>query len=453
MSFSNRLYPKKIPYDHRQPANDEVFVGRNQIVDQILDGLRFGHSYGLVGEAGMGKTSILFALKRRIVYGLFKETMPVAYISLDERYLRHTRGIVEAIVSGFIDALATQCGLVVASPERDRLVKEARQGRLEELLRTLSDWYYKQRHHSCRLVVLLDDLHRGLGYDALGETVSMLRPLVSSSDMAINISLVLSGELPLEQEFRKDVSSLRALLSDTRVLTPLLPNDVDTLVELAKVDGWSVEAGSEEAAFTFTNGYPFKLHYYLFNALSRYQRISQSVLQQIHADPHTKNYLDTVLKLIPSQSKQGKAIHLFYSYADSDQSWLERFEKHFSYLRRERYIQDWHAGNLEGGDEPEEQISKHLRRADIILLLISPDYMSSDDLACQAQVAMKRHQANDAVVIPILLRPIANWKKDLYGTLQALPRDGRWISGHADSDQLLTEIAEEISTIVARLRE
>ncbi len=31
MSFSNRLYPKKIPYDHRQPANDEVFVGRNQI--------------------------------------------------------------------------------------------------------------------------------------------------------------------------------------------------------------------------------------------------------------------------------------------------------------------------------------------------------------------------------------------------------------------------------------
>ncbi len=402
MSFSNRLYPKKIPYDHRQPANDEVFVGRNQIVDQILDGLRFGHSYGLVGEAGMGKTSILFALKRRIVYGLFKETMPVAYISLDERYLRHTRGIVEAIVSGFIDALATQCGLVVASPERDRLVKEARQGRLEELLRTLSDWYYKQRHHSCRLVVLLDDLHRGLGYDALGETVSMLRPLVSSSDMAINISLVLSGELPLEQEFRKDVSSLRALLSDTRVLTPLLPNDVDTLVELAKVDGWSVEAGSEEAAFTFTNG---------------------------------------IISIFQGSISGGRRKR------------LERFEKHFSYLRRERYIQDWHAGKLEGGDEPEEQISKHLRRADIILLLISPDYMSSDDLACQAQVAMKRHQANDAVVIPILLRPIANWKKDLYGTLQALPRDGRWISGHADSDQLLAEIAEEISTIVARLRE
>jgi hypothetical protein len=453
MSSPNRLYSEEIPYDPQRHANERVFVGRNRMVDQMLKGLCSGHSYGLIGKAGMGKTSILFALKRRIAHGLFKEIMLVVYISLDERHLGQEKGIVEDIISGFINALDAQCGLVVPSPERDRSVKEARQGRLAEALRTLSDWYYQQRGHSCQLVVLLDDLHRGLGHDILGETVSMLRPLVSSGDMAIKISLVLSGELPLQQEFRNDVSSLRALLSDTIVLAPLLPNDVATLVELAKDYGWSVEEGCEEVAFTLTNGHPYMLHYYLHKALSQHRRISQLELRQIHADLYTKDYLDSILKLIPSQLKQGRVIHLFYSYADSDKSWLEELEKQFSYLRKESYIQDWHVGKLKGGDEREEQISKHLRQANVVLLLISPDYVSSGDLARQAQIAMERRQADNVFVIPILLRPVADWKKEPYGTLQAFPRDGRWISGHPDSDQALKEIAEEISSIVARLRE
>ena len=210
----------------------------------------------------------------------------------------------------------------------------------------------------------------------------------------------------------------------------------------------------ERDIYTLTDGHPYMLHYYLHKALSQHRRISQSVLQQIHADPYTKNYLDSILKLIPSQLKQRGFINLFYSYADSDKIWLERFEKQFSYLRKEGYIQDWHVGKLKGGDERKEQTLKHLRQADIILLLISSDYMSSDDLAHQAQMAMKQQQANNAVsVIPILLRPVADWEKGPYGTLQAFPRDGKWISGRLDYDQALKEIAEEISGIVARLRE
>ena len=160
----------------------------------MVDGLRSGHSYGLVGEVGIGKTSVLIALKRKFLYSWFKEARPKpipVYIELHERYLTHADAIFEAILSKFIDALTKQHRLVV--PEHETLIEEVRKGRLEEVVYTLLDQYYKQHHYQCRLIILLDDLHRGLGYKALDEAVSVLRPLVSPNDRAINVSLVLSG--------------------------------------------------------------------------------------------------------------------------------------------------------------------------------------------------------------------------------------------------------------------
>ena len=88
------MYSKKNPYDHRRPASVDVFVGRNTIVDQLADDLRFGHSYGLIGEAGMGKTSLLFAVKRKLASHWLEGAIPVPiYIEIHKRYLKHERMI------------------------------------------------------------------------------------------------------------------------------------------------------------------------------------------------------------------------------------------------------------------------------------------------------------------------------------------------------------------------
>jgi len=70
-----------------------------------------------------------------------------------------------------------------------------------------------------------------------------------------------------------------------------------------------------------------------------------------------------------------------------------------------------------------QEISEHLNMAQIILLLISPDFIGSDFCyGSEMKQAHERHKKGEAKVIPIILRPI-HWQRIL-GDIQALPIDG-----------------------------
>lgn len=446
---------RKNPYDHRCPASEEVFVGRNTTVARLVNGIRAGHSYELIGQVGVGKTSILLAVKKRLIHGPIRslESVPVPiYMSVNEQNLVRVENILAAILTGFLDALKEQCQLLFPPAERDALFIDVYHRKIEEALRTIFTWYYSQKQRSCRLVILLDDLQRGSGYEALSQAFSILRPLLSSTDRSIKISLVLSGRLPMVEIMRKDVSTLKGLLSGSVSLAPLGPNDVASLIDLAEDYGWKVEPHSEQAIFEMTEGHPFKLHYYLFTAIDRYGLINSSALEKIHADSVVQNYLKIVLgQKAPAPSRM-KMLHLFYAYAHADKDWLEGLWKQLSSLRKNKEIQDWHAGKIELGEDINAEVSKQLAKADIVLLLISPDFVSSEGLEqTQVRLAMAKHEAGISTVIPVLLRRI-DWKGELYGELQAVPRNGQWIAEQGNPEKALAEAAEEIKVVITKLR-
>lgn len=446
---------RKIPYDHTRPASEDIFVGRNDIVNQLADGLRAGRSYGLIGQPGMGKTSTLLMLQKRLLYTWTRTGTPAPipiYFALNKRFLTNTASLFEGLLAEFLRVLTEQHGLLLSLTEREALITAARQGNLKDPLHTLSEWHYAHFSRSCRYILLLDDLHRGYGYDVLGELISVLHPLVSSEDTVVRVSLVLAGELPLEQEFRDDVSSLRALLSDIRKLTPLAFNDVEALIELAGDYGWSVEPECEKTLFTLTDGYPFKLHYYLFTALDRYGKMSNAIFQAISEDRTTQTYLDRVLKQSSPPLQESRTIEIFYSYAEQDKEWFSQLEKHFSTLRKDGSLREWHTGKIQGGESVTMRTAEHLRQADIFLPLISPDYMSSERCMREAQMALDRHTAQTATIIPIRLKPIPHPKHAIFGDLQDLPKSGEWLGMQEDANFLLAQIVEEISAIITRLR-
>lgn len=451
----NGPHSRQNPYDHRHPANEEVFVGRNTLVAQLVNGIRAGRSYELVGNVGTGKTSILFAIRQRLLYGPVKslEAVPVpVYMGIDEHLLAHVENMLAAILTGFLDTLKGQYQLPFPSAERDALFADVYHGKIEEALRTVFTWHYRQKQRSCRLVILLDDLQRGSGYEALSQTFSILRPLLSPADNSIKISLVLSGRLPMIEILRKDVSTLKGLLSGSVSPTPLGLNDVESLIDLAEDYGWKVEPHCEQAVFEMTEGHPFKLHYYLFTAIDRYGSISQLILEKIHTDPVIQKYLKTVLDQKALAPTRKKMLHLFYVYAHPDESWLERLRQQLSSLRRNKGMQDWYAAKIKAGEDIHLQISKQLAKADIVLFLISPDFVSSEDLArTQVRLAMAKHEAGINTVIPVLLRP-TDWKDEPYGKLQAIPRNGQWITRQENPDQALADVAEEIKIIITKLR-
>lgn len=456
---------KQIPYDHRRPASAEIFVGRHTLVDQKADSLRAGDCYELVGPPGIGKTSMLLALQRKLLYGWTRPTLPVpipAYVELHESYLTSVGNLCEMVFSAFLALLITHYKLTVSSAEETLLREQARHGHLKTALQRLAELEYQQHARLSRFVLLLDDLHRGQGYEALNEFFSTLRSLASLNETQVNLSFVFAGELSLVEEFGKEVSSIRALLSGTLTLPRLLENDVATLVELARDSGWPVEAGCEKLLFTLTEGHPFKLHYYLFTALSEHKACSEAIFQEISQNPQTQRFLNAVLKQHPlaekhpSPVKNRSMVEIFYSCTstDEDQKVLKLLEQHFTILRRHKHIQEWHRGKIRGGKDREQERLRHFKRADIILLLISPDYIASDTLYNEAEIALGWHREKKAIVVPIQLKRVANLDRLDMSGIQALPRSGEWLlDKQEDASQLCAAIVEEIGVLVQKLRE
>jgi len=96
------------------------------------------------------------------------------------------------------------------------------------------------------------------------------------------------------------------------------------------------------------------------------------------------------------------AYSVFISYAPKDKPYLDGLIKHLSNLRHQKLISAWHEEEIVAGTEWRQQIISHLHTDDIILLLISPDFMDSEfcyDI--EMLQAIERHNAGLARVIPM----------------------------------------------------
>src|SRR5712692_448268 len=143
-----------------------------------------------------------------------------------------------------------------------------------------------------------------------------------------------------------------------------------------------------------------------------------------------------------------KPIQIFYSYVPEDEEWQKKLE---AQLSENGLISQWHYGLIAPGKERQREIDEHLNAAHILLLLVSPDFLTSDHCVnTEVKEALERHEKNDAYVIPVILRP-SNWKTAQFGKLQPLPRNEKPVSQWKDSEAPLFYIAEEIRTIVKKL--
>jgi hypothetical protein len=68
---------------------------------------------------------------------------------------------------------------------------------------------------------------------------------------------------------------------------------------------------------------------------------------------------------------------LFFSYSHVDENFRDTLEKHLSALKHEGLIDSWHDRKIRAGDEFDNVIDENLKQADVILLLISSDFIAS----------------------------------------------------------------------------
>ncbi len=144
------------------------------------------------------------------------------------------------------------------------------------------------------------------------------------------------------------------------------------------------------------------------------------------------------------------SVNIFFCHAHKDEPLLTKLKTHLRPLQRQGLIDVWHDRNISAGTEWEREISQHIDEADIILLLISPDFIDSDYCySIEMKRALERRELGEAHVIPIILRPV-DWEGAPFNKLQTLPKDAKPVTSRAwrNADEAFSGIAENIRKVI-----
>ena len=146
-------------------------------------------------------------------------------------------------------------------------------------------------------------------------------------------------------------------------------------------------------------------------------------------------------------------LKLFYSYSHKDEELRDQLETHLAGLKRQGVIAEWHDRRITGGTAWKGQIDAHLESADVILLVVSADFIASD--YCydkEMKRAMERHKAGTVRIIPVIVRA-CDWDGTPFRELLAFPKDGKAITSWSNRDEAFTDVAKGIRKAVADIND
>ncbi|MDQ6942327.1 MAG: toll/interleukin-1 receptor domain-containing protein [Candidatus Eremiobacteraeota bacterium] len=142
---------------------------------------------------------------------------------------------------------------------------------------------------------------------------------------------------------------------------------------------------------------------------------------------------------------------VFFSYSHADEPLRDQLEKHLSALKRGGLVDTWHDRKIVAGDALDATVMQQLETADVVLLLVSADFIASDYCVGREMArALERHADGSCVVIPVILRA-CDWKATQLKDLLATPRDGRPVMQWPDRDEAFLDVAQAVRTAVERL--
>ena len=117
-------------------------------------------------------------------------------------------------------------------------------------------------------------------------------------------------------------------------------------------------------------------------------------------------------------------LHVFFCYAPQDEELCRGLEAHLSLLVRQGYLTSYASRRVGVGTDRRAEVDQQMDRADVILLLISADFLASDQLYdIELRRALERRAKRTEDVLGVLLRP-CDWKHGDLASIDMHPRVG-----------------------------
>lgn len=146
-------------------------------------------------------------------------------------------------------------------------------------------------------------------------------------------------------------------------------------------------------------------------------------------------------------------VRVFVSYAHRDLEYLKELRSHLAPLARLNKLQFWDDRDIDAGDDWQKVIFQQLDEADIVLCLVSADFVASD--FCWKEEfgkALEAHRRGEKTIVPIRLRS-CNWDGLPIAELQGTP--GKWLGSLLpnEKDAAWTEVCKRLEPALAQAKQ
>lgn len=150
----------------------------------------------------------------------------------------------------------------------------------------------------------------------------------------------------------------------------------------------------------------------------------------------------------PKPPAPAKPVNLFISYSHIDERFNDELKNHFAGLKNQGLITGWDGRAILPGEDWDDEVRKKLEQADIILFLVSSDFMASEYIRdVEIHKAIERHNNGEVRIIPVLLRS-CDYRSLPIARLQVVPRGAKPINNWEDKDVAYLNVVEQIRNIL-----
>lgn len=150
---------------------------------------------------------------------------------------------------------------------------------------------------------------------------------------------------------------------------------------------------------------------------------------------------------------QNVPAYVFYSYSRHDLTSMTELDGWLSEMRSKALIKTFWDQRIDPGREWHSEITEELRDADVVLFLVSPNFLTSR--YCQ-QIELPKtlelHNYNLVRAIPVILRS-CEWHETSLSRLQAIPKGGIPVADWSDRNEAWGEVTRSIHSVVKQVRE
>jgi len=160
-------------------------------------------------------------------------------------------------------------------------------------------------------------------------------------------------------------------------------------------------------------------------------------------------------RLIPFQRERipGRdSLSLFISYSHKDELFRDELRGALTAYERKGELTAWDDTCIVAGQKWEAEILGKLERADIVVLLLSNDFIRSDYCYLkEMKRAVESDAAGECAIVPVVVRACAFQKLEL-GQIQAILPGGKPIKQNKDRDAAWLKVTNELDRVMAKLK-